>query len=74
MFAFSQRHVTVCHYNDKRHVTAFRPVSEAAHSWSCDKSYRLYSCISSAGIFVFLVINHSRSVCFQKAAKIFFAV
>jgi len=42
--------VTVCHYNDtrstvtrwsfdndQRHVTAFRPISEAAHSWSCDK-------------------------------------
>jgi len=23
--------------NDERHVTAFRPISEAAHSWSCDK-------------------------------------
>ena len=35
MFAFRERHVvTVCHYNDIRHVTAFRPVSEAAHSWS----------------------------------------
>jgi len=42
-------HVTVYHYNDtrstvtrrsfdndKRHVTAFRPISEAAHSWSYD--------------------------------------
>ena len=26
--------------NDKRHVTAFRPISEAAESWSCDK-YKL---------------------------------
>jgi len=23
-------------HNDKRHVTAFRPISEAAHSWSYD--------------------------------------
>jgi len=42
-------HVTVYNYNDtrstvtrwsydndQRHVTAFRPISEAAHSWSCD--------------------------------------
>jgi len=54
MFAFSERHVTVCHYNDirstvtridhsimlnVRHVTAFRPISEAAHSWSYDKIF-----------------------------------
>ena len=34
MFTFSERHVTMCHYNDKRSndVTAFRPISEAAHS------------------------------------------
>jgi len=45
----SYGHVTVYHYNDtwltltrwsfdndKRHVTAFRPISEAAHSWSFD--------------------------------------
>jgi len=59
MFTFSERHVTVCHYNDhvtvyhyndtrstatrwsfdndQRHVMAFRPISEAAHSWSYDK-------------------------------------
>jgi len=50
MFIFNERHVTVYHYNDtrstvtrssfdndKRHVTAFRPISEAAHSWSYDK-------------------------------------
>ena len=36
-------HVTVHHYNDtrstdnnKRHVMAFRPISEAAHSWPYD--------------------------------------
>jgi len=46
MFTFSECHVTMCHYNDKRsrdrlsfdndqrHVSAFRPISEAAHSWS----------------------------------------
>ena len=50
MLTYSERHVTVYHYNDtrstvtrssfdndKRHVTAFRPISEAAHSWSYDK-------------------------------------
>ena len=44
-------HVTVYHYNDtrstvtrlsfdndQRHGTAFRPISEAAHSWSYDKT------------------------------------
>jgi len=44
--------VTGSHYNDywstvtrrsfntaQRHVTAFRPISEAARSWSCDKSF-----------------------------------
>jgi len=51
MFTYSERHVTVCHYNDtrstvtrwsfhndQRHVTAFRPMSEAAHSWSYDSN------------------------------------
>jgi len=56
MFTYSERRVTVCHYNDKRsrpgstmtrwsfdngqrHVTAFRPVSEAARSWSYDNVF-----------------------------------
>ena len=54
--------VTVYHYNDtrstvtrwsfdnvKRHVTAFRPISEAAHNWSYDRSLCLsilFTCIS----------------------------
>jgi len=25
--------------NDERHLTAFRSISEASHSWSCDKPY-----------------------------------
>ena len=39
MFTFSDRHVTVyhCNDNDQRHVTAFPPIIEAAHSWSYDK-------------------------------------
>jgi len=50
MFTFSECHVTVYHCNDtqstvthgsfdndERHVTVFRPISEAAHSWSYDK-------------------------------------
>jgi len=32
--------------NARRHVTAFRPVSEAARSWSCDN----WSCLSLAAI------------------------
>ena len=49
MFTFIERHVIVCHYtdkrsrNDQRHVTAFRPISEAAHSWSYDNT-RAPSC------------------------------
>jgi len=56
MFTYSERRVTVCHYNDKRsrpgstmtrwsfdngqrHVTAFRPISEAARSWSYDNVF-----------------------------------
>ena len=51
MFTFSERHVTVCHYNDtrstmtrwsfhndQRHMTAFQPISEAAHSSSYDNN------------------------------------
>jgi len=52
-------HVTVYHYNDtrstmtrlsfdndQRHVTAFRPISEAAHSWSYDNTLCTYNCRS----------------------------
>jgi len=52
MFTLSERQVTSYHYNDtrstvarwsfhndQRHVTAFRPISEAAHSRSYDKSH-----------------------------------
>jgi len=53
MFTFSERHVTVYYYNDtrslstvtrwsfdndQRNVTAFRLISEAAHSWSNDNT------------------------------------
>jgi len=50
MFTLSGRHITVYHYNDTRstvthwsfdydqlYVTAFRPICEAADSWSYDK-------------------------------------
>ena len=30
MFTFSERHMTVCHYNDKRHVTVFRPIQRSS--------------------------------------------
>jgi len=37
-FAFSECHVRTrsAFDNAQRHVTAFRPISEAARSWSCD--------------------------------------
>jgi len=44
-FTFSERHMTVTRSlfdNDQRHVTAFRPISEAAHSWSYDNVSRMH--------------------------------
>jgi len=56
-FAFSERHVIIMsprvtvkrwtYDNAQRHVTAFRPISEAAHSWSYDKlEWPVVACIS----------------------------
>jgi len=71
MFTFSERHVTVYHYNDTRstvtrwsfdndrcHVTAFRPISEAAHSWSYDKTYIMLIVTNLQSFSLFFMSHH----------------
>jgi len=41
-YHYNDTQLTVMHWsfdNDKRHMTAFRPISEAAHSWTYDNVF-----------------------------------
>jgi len=44
-------------YNDECHVTAFRPISEAAHSWSYDKYICYFDNIYRNIIIIIIIID-----------------
>jgi len=62
------------HDNAKRHVTAFRPISEAAHSWSCDnQEWQCPGCVICVRLCPIHTTRHTRQnrpVCVVSGAAV----